>query len=93
MRRSRIIAGAAAIMVMACSAMPSFTFAAGEKVAISANKVTAEAGGTFEIEVSLSDIPSTGIGYFEQEEANYFESEAGNCKHFVNFSVYSSGFV
>ena len=38
MRRNRIIAGAAAIMVMACSAMPSFTFAAGEKVAISANK-------------------------------------------------------
>lgn len=65
MRRNRIIAGAAAIMVMACSAMPSFTFAAGEKVAISANKVTAEAGGTFEIEVSLSDIPSTGINACE----------------------------
>lgn len=64
MKKNKIIAGAMALMVMACAA-PATAVAAGGTVVFSASKETALPGDEFTIEVSLSDIPSTGINACE----------------------------
>lgn len=62
MKTKKIVIGtmaAAMLSLSVCSLIPAS--AAGETVLISAGKASAEAGGTFEVEVTLSDIPETGI--------------------------------
>lgn len=62
MKTKKIVIGtmaAAMLSLSVCSLIPAA--AAGETVLISAGKASAEAGGTFEVEVTLSDIPETGI--------------------------------
>lgn len=60
MKTKRIIASALAF-IMATTAAASSVFAAGETVKISASKAEAEVGGTFSIDISLGDVPSTAI--------------------------------
>jgi hypothetical protein len=63
MKTKKIVVGAIAASMLSlsvCSIAPVAS-AADDYVQISASKVTAEAGETFEVSVSLSDIPSTGI--------------------------------
>jgi hypothetical protein len=63
MKTKKIVVGAIAASMLSlsvCSLAPVAS-AAGDNVQISASKVSAEAGKTFEVSVSLSDIPSTGI--------------------------------
>lgn len=64
MKKNRIIAGAMALMVMACAA-PLAATAAGGTVVFSASKESALPGENFEVEISLSDIPTTGINACE----------------------------
>ena len=64
MKKNKIIAGAMALMVMACAA-PATAVAAGGTVVFSASKENALPGENFTVEVSLSDIPSTGINACE----------------------------
>lgn len=62
MKTKKIVIGTMAVAMLSlsvCSLIPAS--AAGETVLISAGKASAEAGGTFEVEVKLSDIPETGI--------------------------------
>ena len=63
MKTKKMVVGAIAASMLSlsvCSIAPVAS-AADDYVQISASKVTAEAGETFEVSVSLSDIPSTGI--------------------------------
>ena len=62
MKTKKVVVGAltAALLSMNSCAIPS-AFAAGETVQISAGSTTAEPGGTFSIDISMADIPSTGI--------------------------------
>lgn len=64
MKKNRFIAGAMALMVMACAA-PLAATAAGGTVVFSASKEEALPGENFEVEISLSDIPSAGINACE----------------------------
>ena len=62
MKTKKIVIGAMAAAMLSlsvCSIAPAV--AADETVQISASKTTAEAGKEFTVEVSLSDIPSTGL--------------------------------
>ena len=62
MKTKKIVIGAMAAAMLSlsvCSIAPAV--AADETVQISASKTTAKAGGEFTVEVSLSDIPSTGL--------------------------------
>ncbi len=62
MKTNKVIVGAIAATMLSLSAgslVPAF--AAGETVQISAGKANAEAGGTFSVDVSLADIPASGI--------------------------------
>lgn len=61
MKAKRTIAGVLSL-AMLTSAVTSFSaVAAGQSVTLKAAKVTAEAGGTFSVDVSLEDIPSTKV--------------------------------
>ncbi|MDO4426134.1 MAG: cohesin domain-containing protein, partial [Planctomycetia bacterium] len=62
MKTKKIVIGtmaAAMLSLSVCSLIPAA--AAGETVLISAGKASAKAGETFEVEVTLADIPDTGI--------------------------------
>ncbi|MBP3379420.1 MAG: hypothetical protein J6K77_00960 [Ruminococcus sp.] len=62
MKTKKIVTGAMAAAMLSlsiCSLMPAA--AAGETVQISVSSTEAEAGGQFTVEVSLADIPTTGI--------------------------------
>ena len=61
MKTKKVVVGALAAMLSlsVCSLAP--VVAAGETVQISVGKVTAEAGKQFSVDVSLADIPSSGI--------------------------------
>ncbi len=62
MKTKKIVIGTMAATMLSlsvCSLVPAA--AAGETVLISAGKASAEAGETFEVEVTIADIPSTGI--------------------------------
>nr|AEV59219.1 scaffoldin C [Ruminococcus flavefaciens] len=61
MKTKKVVVGALAAMLSlsVCSLAPAV--AAGETVQISVGKVNAEAGAAFSVDVSLADIPSTGI--------------------------------
>ena len=62
MKTKKIVIGAMAAAMLSlsvCSIAPAV--AADETVQISASKTEAEAGGAFKVDVSLSDIPSTGL--------------------------------
>nr|AEV59080.1 scaffoldin C [Ruminococcus flavefaciens] len=61
MKTKKVIVGAMAAMLSlsVCSLAP--VVAAGETVQISVSKVNAEAGKQFSVDVSLADIPSSGI--------------------------------
>ncbi|MGN0580764.1 MAG: cohesin domain-containing protein [Ruminococcus sp.] len=62
MKTKKVIVGAvsAAILSLNVCAIPA-AFAAGETVQISVSDTKAEAGGTFSVEVLMSDIPSAGV--------------------------------
>ena len=60
MKTNRIIASALAF-IMATTAAAGSGFAAGETVTIGASKTEATAGGEFTVEISLADVPATGI--------------------------------
>ncbi len=63
MKARKIVAGLAAVsMLAAVSAQAVF---AADKVTISAEKVTAEAGAAFTMNVELSGVPATGISVCE----------------------------
>ncbi len=67
MKTKKVIIGAIAASMLSlsvCSVAP-VSFAAGETVQISVGKDSAEAGEQFEVEVTLADIPSTGIQALE----------------------------
>jgi len=62
MKTKKVVVGAIAAAMLSlsvCSLMP--VAAAGETVQISAGKTTATVGGEFSVDVSLADIPSSGI--------------------------------
>ena len=62
MKTKKIVIGAMAAAMLSlsvCSIAPAV--AADETVQISVGKATAEAGGQFTVDVSMADIPSTGI--------------------------------
>lgn len=62
MKTKKVVVGAIAAAMLSlsvCSLMP--VAAAGETVQISAGKTTAKVGGEFSVDVSLADIPSSGI--------------------------------
>ena len=61
MKTKKVVVGALAAMLSlsVCSLAPAV--AAGETVQISVGKVNAEAGAAFSVDVSLADIPSSGI--------------------------------
>nr|AEV58658.1 scaffoldin C [Ruminococcus flavefaciens] len=62
MKTKRIVIGAMAAAMLSlsvCSIAPAV--AADETVQISVSKTTAEAGGEFKVDVSLADIPTTGL--------------------------------
>lgn len=61
MKTKKVVVGALAAMLSlsVCSLAPAV--AAGETVQISVGKVNAKAGETFSVDVSLADIPSSGI--------------------------------
>ena len=61
MKTKKVVVGALAAMLSlsVCSLAP--VVAAGETVQISVGKVNAEAGAAFSVDVSLADIPSSGI--------------------------------
>nr|AEV58706.1 scaffoldin C [Ruminococcus flavefaciens] len=62
MKTKKVVVGAIAATMLSlsvCSLAP--VFAAGETVQISVSKTTAEAGGEFKVDVSLADIPTTGL--------------------------------
>lgn len=62
MKTKKIVIGtmaAAMLSLSVCSLIPAA--AAGETVQISAGNATAQAGESFEVEVTLADIPDTGI--------------------------------
>ena len=62
MKTKKIVIGAMAATMLSlsvCSLAPAA--AAGETVQISVSEATAKAGGDYTVEVSLADIPSTGI--------------------------------
>ena len=62
MKTKKIVIGAMAAAMLSlsvCSIAPAV--AADETVQISASKTNAEAGGAFSVDVSLADIPSTGL--------------------------------
>ena len=67
MKTKKVIVGAMAASMLSlslCSIAP-VSFAAGETVQISVGKDTAKAGEQFEVEVTLADIPSSGIQALE----------------------------
>ncbi len=62
MKTKKIVIGAMAAAMLSlsvCSIAPAV--AADETVQISVSKTTAEAGGQFKVDVSLADIPTTGL--------------------------------
>lgn len=59
MRTKKIIAGVCASMMLAATAIPTVT--AAESVSVTLGNTTAAPGGTFTVEMELSDIPSAGI--------------------------------
>nr|AEV59177.1 scaffoldin C [Ruminococcus flavefaciens] len=62
MKTKKIVVGAMAAAMLSlsvCSIAPAV--AADETVQISVSKTTAEAGGEFKVDVSLADIPTTGL--------------------------------
>nr|AEV58519.1 scaffoldin C [Ruminococcus flavefaciens] len=62
MKTKKIVIGAMAAAMLSlsvCSTAPAV--AADETVQISVSKTTAEAGGEFKVDVSLADIPTTGL--------------------------------
>nr|AEV58518.1 scaffoldin C [Ruminococcus flavefaciens] len=62
MKTKKIVIGAMAAAMLSlsvCSIAPAV--AADETVQISVSKTTAEAGGEFKVDVSLADIPTTGL--------------------------------
>jgi len=67
MKLKRILSGAIACAMAAtvASSMAATATAAGTGVAIGVGSTTAEAGGTFSVDVSVTNIPSTGISALE----------------------------
>jgi len=62
MKTKKIVIGAMAAAMLSVSVCPLATAtAADDTVQISVGKTTAEVGGAFTVEVSLADIPATGI--------------------------------
>lgn len=62
MKTKKVVVGAIAATMLSlsvCSLAP--VAAAGETVQISVGKTTAEVGGTFSVDVSLADLPSSGV--------------------------------
>ncbi|HOH87246.1 cohesin domain-containing protein, partial [Ruminococcus sp.] len=62
MKTKKVVVGAIAATMLSlsvCSLMPAA--AAGETVQINAGTTSAKAGETFSVDVSLADIPSSGI--------------------------------
>ena len=67
MKTKKVIIGAIAASMLSlsvCSVAP-VSLAAGETVQISVGNDAVEAGGTYEVEVTLTDVPSTGIQALE----------------------------
>ena len=73
MKTKKVLAGVMTAAVMMCSVISTSAFAVGNTVQISASKETAVAGGEFTVEVSLADIPTTGVNGCEFA-VNYDES-------------------
>lgn len=67
MKLKRILSGAIACAMAAtvASSMAATATAAGNGVAIEVGSTTAEAGGTFSVDVSVTSVPSTGISALE----------------------------
>nr|AEV58656.1 scaffoldin C [Ruminococcus flavefaciens] len=62
MKTKKIVIGAMAAAMLSLSVCPiAPAVAADETVQISVSKTTAEAGGEFKVDVSLADIPTTGL--------------------------------
>ncbi len=61
MKAKRMIASALVLSMLA-SATAAWSASATDQVTLSAEKVEAKAGSTFTLNVSLSDVPSAGIG-------------------------------
>ncbi|MBP3266898.1 MAG: Cohesin domain protein, partial [Ruminococcus sp.] len=62
MKTNKVIVGAIAATMLSLSLSSlAPAFAAGETVQISASNAEAKAGAQFEVNVSLADVPSTGI--------------------------------
>ena len=62
MKTKKVVVGAIAATMLSLSVCPiAPAAAAGETVQISVSKAEAEAGKQFTVDVSLADIPSTGI--------------------------------
>ena len=61
MKAKRMIASALVLSMLA-SATAAWSASAADQVTLSAEKVEAKAGSTFTLNVSLSDVPSAGIG-------------------------------
>lgn len=61
MKTKKVVVGAIVASMLSIAALPNYAVAAGETVQISAGTDSAKAGETFSVEVSLADVPSTGI--------------------------------
>lgn len=63
MKTSKLIAGLSAVAMLASGS--TFVASAADTVGVAAGKTTATAGETFSVDISLSDVPSTGISCIE----------------------------
>ncbi|WP_366509019.1 cohesin domain-containing protein [Ruminococcus sp.] len=61
MKTKKVVVGALAAMLSLSVCSLASAVAAGETVQISVSKINAEAGAEFSVDVSLADIPSSGI--------------------------------
>ena len=65
MKAKRTIACALALSMLAATATSLGASAAGSSVTLAGSKATAESGGEFSVDVSLSGVPSTGINVLD----------------------------
>lgn len=65
MKAKRTIACALALSMLAVTATSLGASAAGSSVTLAGSKATAESGGEFSVDVSLSGVPSTGINVLD----------------------------
>ena len=65
MKAKRTIACALALSMLAATATSLGASAAGNSVTLAGSKATAESGGEFSVDVSLSGVPSTGINVLD----------------------------